>query len=312
MSGLTDSSVAPGIAADGIHPFRIEGLPVRGRLVRLSTTLDRVLSRHDYPAPVAELLAEAMVLAVMLANAIKFDGVFILETRGDGPVRLIVVDVTSEGTLRATAQIDPDRLEAVLGEGGVAQAPVPRLIGAGQLLFTVDQGPETERYQGIVELDGATLADCAHNYFRQSEQIETGIMLVVDVTGSAGRHAGGLMVQRMPADDGAQPGDSDDDAWRRSLMLMSSATRDELLGPALAPRDLLFRLFHEDGVWVYDPFPLRFSCRCSRERVEAMLQALSRDEVETMKQNGRIEVVCEFCGRTENFDVAAIEALHAA
>ena len=264
---MTDPSAAASIAADGIHPFRIEGVPVRGRLVRLSATLDRVLSRHDYPAPVAELFAEAMVLAVLLANAIKFDGVFILETRGDGPVRLIVVDVTSEGTLRATARVDTERLDGALGDGGLAQAPVPRLIGAGQLLFTVDQGPDTERYQGIVDLDGATLADCAHNYFRRSEQIETGIMLVADAAGPDGRLAGGLMVQRMPADDDTPREDIDDDAWRRSLVLMSSATRDELLDPALAPRDLLYRLFHEDGIWVYDPLALRFACRCSRERV---------------------------------------------
>lgn len=309
---MTDPSAAPDIAADGIHPFRIEGMPVRGRLVRLSATLDRVLSRRDYPAPVADLLAESMVLTVMLANAIKFDGVFILEARGDGPVRLIVVDVTSEGALRATAQVDHDRLALVLREGDGASATVPRLIGAGQLLFTVDQGPETERYQGIVELDGATLADCAHNYFRRSEQIETGIMLAADAAGPDGRHAGGLMVQRMPADDDVQPEDIDDDAWRRSLALMSSATRGELLDPALAPRELLYRLFHEDGVWVYDPLPLRFACRCSRERIEAMLQAVARDEVEAMKQDGRIEVTCEFCGRVEVFDAAAIEALRAA
>jgi molecular chaperone Hsp33 len=312
VPGLTDPSAALDIAADGIHPFRIEGVPVRGRLVRLSDTLDRVLSHRDYPAPVADLLAEAMVLAVMLANAIKFDGVFTLKTRGDGPVRLIVVDVTSEGTLRATAQVDSERLDAVLGDGRLARAPVPRLIGAGQLLFTVDQGPETERYQGIVELDGATLSDCAHNYFHRSEQIETGIMLVADAAGPEHRHAGGLMVQRMPADDDASGEDFDDDAWRRSFVLMSSATRDELLDPSLAPRDLLFRLFHEDGVWVYDSLALGFSCRCSRERIEAMLQALPRDEVETMKQDGRVEVACEFCGRTEIFDDAAIEALHAA
>ncbi len=309
---MTDPSAAENIAADGIHPFRIEGVPVRGRLVRLSTTLDRVLSHHDYPAPVADLLAEAMVLTVMLANAIKFDGVFIFETRGDGPVRLIVVDITSEGTLRATVQVDIERLEAVLGNAALAQAPVPRLIGAGQLLFTVDQGPETERYQGIVELDGATLADCAHNYFRRSEQIETAIMLVADAAGPEGRHAGGLMVQRMPADDDALREGVDDDAWRRSFVLMSSATRDELLDPALAPCDLLYRLFHEDGVWAYDPRALRFACRCSRERIEAMLQALPRDEIETMKQDDQVEVTCEFCGQMEIFDDAAIEALHAA
>lgn len=309
---MTDPSAALDIAADGIHPFRIEGVPVRGRLVRLSATLDRVLSHRNYPVPVADLLAEAMVVAAMLADAIKFDGVFILEARGDGPVHLIVVDVTSEGTLRATAQFDSERLNAVLGDRGLAQAPVPRLIGAGQFLFTIDQGPETERYQGIVELDGATLTDCARNYFRRSEQIETGIVVVVDAAGSERRHAGGLMVQRMPADNDASGNNFDDDAWRHSFVLMSSVTRDELLNSSLAPRDLVYRLFHELGVWVYDSLALGFSCRCSRDRIEAMLQALPRDEVEMMKQDGRVEVTCEFCDHTEIFNAAAIELLHAA
>ena len=165
---------------DLIQPFRIDPFALRGRLVRLGPTIDRILSQHDYPEPVAAMLGEAITLAVVLAGALKYDGIFTLQTKSDGPIRLIVADVSTDGAVRGYAQYDARELEAALAARRDGASPsVPVLIGSGYIAFTVDQGEDTERYQGIVELTGATLAECAQHYFRQSEQIQAGIKLSV-------------------------------------------------------------------------------------------------------------------------------------
>ncbi len=173
---------------DLVQPFRIDPFALRGRLVRLGPALDHILSQHAYPEPVAAMLGEAITLAVVLAGALKYDGVFTLQTKGDGPIRLMVADVSTDGAVRGYAQYDQKKLDAVAraaGDAGV-ELSVPRLLGGGYIAFTVDQGEDTDRYQGIVELAGATLADCAQHYFRQSEQIQAGIKLAVGRTGSGG------------------------------------------------------------------------------------------------------------------------------
>jgi molecular chaperone Hsp33 len=319
---MTEATAAPtGIAGgappvDMVQPFQIERGGTRGRLVRLGPLIDTVLGQHAYPEPVALLLAEMLSLAVALSSALKYDGVFTLQTKGDGPVRLMVADVTSRGDVRGYAQFDEGRLAALTASAGPGLS-VPRLLGAGYLAFTVDQGTRTERYQGIVELTGATLVDCIHHYFRQSEQLDAGIKLAVAEDG--GWHAGVLMLQRVPEAGGdrlaADAGDDEDEAelaedgWRRALALMGSATSAELTDRALAPNDLLYRLFHEDGVRVFTPVALRAGCRCSRERVEEVLRALPRGEVEHLKVDGRIEVTCEFCNRQYAFDEDALARL---
>src|SRR4051794_37409816 len=181
-SFITLPSDAEPRSDDLVQPFRIDPFALRGRLVRLGPTVDRILSQHDYPEPVAAVLGEAITLAVVLAGALKYEGVFTLQTKSDGPVRLIVADVSTEGAVRGYAQYDRDRLDAAsrYGAGKPDASPsVPELIGSGYIAFTVDQGDDTERYQGIVELIGATLAECAQHYFRQSEQIQAGIKLSV-------------------------------------------------------------------------------------------------------------------------------------
>jgi molecular chaperone Hsp33 len=303
---------------DLVQPFQIDAPGLRGRLVRLGPLVDEVLRRHDYPRPVAELLGETLALAAGLAAALKFEGVFTLQTKGDGPIRLMVADVTSEGQMRGYAQFDEQRLMSAL-EGPVG-APVPRLLGAGYLAFTVDQGPETERYQGIVELTGGTLAECAHHYFRQSEQLQAGIRLACGLTraedGSQRWRAGALMLQRLPDEGGtgngdAREADEAEDDWRRSLIMMGSSRSDELLDPHLAPNDLLFRLFHEDGVRVYPVHALKAQCRCSRSRVAGMLKALPREEVESLKlDDDAVVVTCEFCNTEYRFDDADLAALY--
>lgn len=319
---------APRKRDDVIQPYQLDRFALRGRLVRLGALADEILTRHDYPEPVATLLGETLALAAVLAGALKYDGVFTLQTKSDGPVRMLVADVTSDGHMRGYAQFDAAAVAAA--EDGALGSPVPRLMGAGYLAFTVDQGPETERYQGMVDIKGATLADCAHHYFRQSEQLETGILLACERVPAAGGaaprdkaprdkapgvwRAAGITLQRMPGggssfDEFAT--DADEDDWRRALMLMSTVATDELLGPAPGPHDLLYRLYHEERVRVFRPRRLLARCRCDRGRVAATLRALPRDELDELKIDGNVVVTCQFCNSDYVFDDPQLDALFA-
>ncbi|MCU0837988.1 MAG: Hsp33 family molecular chaperone HslO [Rhodospirillales bacterium] len=281
-------------AADHVLPFQIENVGVRGRLVRLGPAVEAIVRPHAYPPPIATIVAEAVALSVVLASSLKYDGVFSLQLQGQGPVRLVVADVTSGGELRACARFDSD----ALGGFGLGEVPLPRLFGTGVMAFTVDQGPSTERYQGVTALEGASLGDCAHAYFRQSEQLDTALHLcTTDFTrGAEPPRAAALMLQRLPPSSAADPFAEDD--WRRAVLLMSSATPRELLAPAPPSAQLLYRLFHEDGVRVYRQRALRHRCRCSPERVRRTLSAFPLDELAEMAETtepGLIVVVCEFC-----------------
>ncbi len=293
------------LPVDLVQSFQVEASGLRGRLVRLGPVVDEIIGRHGYPEPVAALLAEALVLAATLASALKFDGVFTLQTRGNGPVSMLVADYrTPGGHLRGYAQVDLDKLEEALAREDQRLGSVPKLIGAGHLAFTVDQGEHTERYQGIVELTGATLAECAHRYFQQSEQIGAGIRVAAGRVDGRWR-AGGLMLQRLPSDNPNLPVDEAvEDGWRRAVIMMSSARDEELLSPDLEPNALLFRLFHEDGVRVWDPAPVAFGCRCSAERVQGVLRSFTVDEIRDMSVDGEISVTCEFCSTRYEFPAA--------
>jgi len=291
---------------DYVQPFQIETPGLRGRLVRLGPAVDAVLAPHHYPAPVAAMLAEALAMSAVLANGLKYDGVFTVQVQGDEPVGLMIVDVTSDGGIRGYARFNAERLRA---SGSEPENPVPRLLGAGHMAFTVDQGPNTDRYQGITALEGATLGDCAHAYFRQSEQVETAIALCAsDMTmPGAESRAAALMIQRLPSPAIFEPEAEDD--WRRAVILMSSVTPAELLDIALGPADLLYRLFHEDGVRVYRQRPLRHQCRCSRDKVERTLRAFAEPEVRAMAEEGRLTVTCEFCMSTYTFEETDLDVL---
>jgi molecular chaperone Hsp33 len=297
---------------DLVQPFQIEKTALRGRLVRLGGVVDGIVSKHDYPEPVAAMLAEAVTLAVVLAGALKYEGVFTLQTKGDGPIRLMIADVTTGGAVRGYCQYDAEKLaQAMKGTG----APVPRLLGAGYIAFTVDQGEHTDRYQGIVELQGSTLAECAHHYFRQSEQLQAGIKVAVGRENGAWR-AGGIMLQRLPVEGGAAtPAETEtqEDGWRRAMILMSSSRSEELLDERLTANELLFRLFHEDGVRVWKPQALAAQCRCSRERVERILRAMPEEDLADMALgDGRVEVTCEFCNECYDFPREELAELKAA
>ena len=297
----------PAIPDDLVQPFETEPFHLRGRLVRLGPTLDTIVKRHDYPPPVATMLGEAIALAVALASALKYEGIFTLQTKAD---------VSSTGAVRGYAQYDAAKLAHATANGTAPTTSVPRLMGAGYLAFTVDQGEDTERYQGIVALEGATLADCIHHYFRQSEQIATGIKVAVRQDANGRWRGGCLTLQRLPAGERAEimeSGEAADDGWRRALILMASSTSEELTDAALSPEALLFRLFHEDGVRVFRTHDVRAECRCSRERIERVLLSLPAEERRDLGEaDGSVTVTCEFCNQSYRFDAAAVAAIAAA
>lgn len=298
---------------DVILPFQVERANLRGRFVRLGPVLNEILRRHDYPPPVSLLLGELVLLTAILASALKYEGVFTLQVSGKGPVSILVADMTSGGDLRGYAQFDA---EAVGGlEAGPNLSPVPAALGAGHLAFTVDQGADTERYQGIVALEGNTLTDCIHHYFRQSEQIDAAIKVALSGGGDDEPwRAGGIMIQRLPGagPQGAIDRTEADENWREAVTLMSSARTEELIDPALAPDRLLFRLFHEPGVRAFDRIAVTAGCRCSRDRVVRTLAAFPRDEVLSLMEDGAVKVKCEFCGENYVFDRGALDALFVA
>lgn len=312
---------------DRVVPFSVEGLDVRGRAVQLGPLLNTILSRHEYPAPVARLLAEAVVLTALLGTSLKFDGKFTVQTRGDGPVDLLVADFSTPESLRAYARYDEEALAAAVNEG--RNSPT-ELLGEGVLAFTIDQGRGMQPYQGIVPMDGSTLEEIAGVYFRQSEQIPTQVRLGVaelfdrDEDGKP-RHnwrAGGLIAQFLPQapERMRQPdlhgGDGDertaefaeDDAWNEARSLVETIDMDELTDPQVGVERLLYRLFHERGVRVYDPQIVHDRCSCSRDKIKGVLAGFSAEEIKASEEDGEIAVTCEFCSTTYRYDVGEFAA----
>lgn len=296
------------VRTDLILPFQLAGGAVRGRLVRLGDTVRDILAGHAYPPSVGRLLAETLALAAVLAGSLKYDGVFTLQAQGNGAISLLVADVTSAGEVRGYARFDDEKLAAATGQ------TVPGLLGSGYLAFTVDQGPKTERYQGIVELTGATLAECAKQYFSQSEQLDTEVALASRLDGENGPAAAALMIQRMP---GSQPGapiltaDESVEAWRTATILLASLTPDELLDPALAAAELPHRLFHGEGLQMWEGKRLRAQCRCSEAKIASALRAIPRPEIAALKdERGQVAITCEFCRTVYAFDDDALERVY--
>jgi molecular chaperone Hsp33 len=313
-------------ADDTVLPFEVAPLDLRGRVVRLGPAIDTILRRHDYPEPVTRLLGEAIVLTALLGSALKFEGRFILQTQSDGPVRMLVVDFTSPGNMRACARFDKERVAAATAAG---KDDPGALLGKGHLAMTIDQGPDMSRYQGLVALEGNGLEDVAHEYFLRSEQIPTRVRLAVgeEVVSAAGgaRHrwrAGGLLLQFLPkAPERARqpdldPGDApegtqahslaEDDAWVEGRSLVATVEDVELIDPEVSAERLLYRLFHERGVRVFRNVPLADACSCSRDGVASMLKSFSQDDRDHMVENGVITVTCEFCNSTYVFEPSAI------
>ena len=293
------------LADDLVQPFKIEASSLHGRLVRLGPTVDEILKRHDYPPPVARLLGECLALTAALATALKYASVFSLQIKGDGPVKMLVADISSEGGMRGYANVDG----AIPDDEAVAAAPVPRLIGAGYIAFTVDAGDPGRQYQGMVELQGRTIGDCAHHYFQQSQQFSAAVLARADKAPNGCWRAGALMIQREPEDELSVEQEFMEDAWHRALAFMATVDSIDLLAPNLKPENLLFRLFHEDGVRVFRTRPLAFLCRCSRERAASVLAVLPPDEINNLTIEGIIVVTCQFCSSSQSFDDAELTSL---
>lgn len=307
------------VDGDVCLPFILSGGAFRGRLVRLTTAATGILVAHEDPEPVSLLLAEAMAAAVALASGLKYKGVFTLQVQGKGPVHTLVTDVTSDGALRGCTKFDPAEVAAEVARVR-AGGSLPHLLGPGAYLsFTVDQGPDTERYQGIVELSGETLADAIHHYFRQSEQLESALKIAASAPKGDNRWtAAALLLQRMPEAGGTPVSnrppstrEESDDAWRTAVILMSSVTDAELLDVTLAPERLLHRLFATLGARVAKPRPVAAKCRCSRDRSERILASFPVEEVKTYAEDGKIHMTCEFCRADYVFLESEIEAIAA-
>lgn len=311
---------------DTVIPFQISPLDVRGRAVQLGPMLDTILDRHAYPEPVSRLLAEAITLTVLLGTTLKFEGKFILQTQTDGPVSMIVTDFRTPDSIRAYARYDEQALASL------STFDAPALLGNGVLAMTIDQGEYTQRYQGIVQLDGIGLEEVARRYFRQSEQIPTEIRLAVGEVltrqeGEGLSHAwtaSGVMLQFLPDSEHRMRlkdlpgGDGDDDesgfeednAWAEAQALMKTIEDVELTDTNVEPERLLYRLFHEHGVQVFDGVPVKDNCSCSEQKVNDMLEGLSHDERAKSIENGEIKVTCEFCNHNYAFDPSAFSASH--
>lgn len=310
---------------DNVVPFQVDALDVRGRIVQLGPVLDAMLGRHAYPPQVAILLAEAITLAALLGTSLKFSGKLILQTQSDGPVDMLVADFATPDSLRAYARFDQARLDQAIATG---QTAPEQLLGKGSMALTIDQGPHTQRFQGIVELDGASLEAVARKYFIQSEQLPTEVRLAAgtqivggpDGPGELWR-AGGIVVQFLPeaperqrtrdlhggdGDDGSGP-DLVDNAWREAQALVATIEPTELWDPSVGAERLLYRLFHEHGVVVFDSVVVRDNCSCSREKIRGVLASLPAGDIPEDTDDGRINVTCEFCSTVYDFDPAEIE-----
>jgi molecular chaperone Hsp33 len=288
-------------------PFQIENQPVRGRLVRLGPSIDEILTRHDYPTPVANLLGETCALAALVGNALKFDGRLIVQAQGDGPVSYVVADYDTEGSLRGYCRYDAERLAALQAETGFAAPGAQALLGKGVFIMTIDQGPDTERYQGVTPIEGETLAFCAERYFAQSEQTPTRVRLAVGQSDNGAGpkwRAGGILLQNIAEDDAR--GETAE-AWREAQFLFETVGEDELIDPTLTPETLLYRLFHEQGVRLFTVKPLKAFCRCNEERILTVLQSFGAVErAEMVEPDGRIHVTCEYCSRVYKVEPQAV------
>ncbi|MEQ8733633.1 MAG: Hsp33 family molecular chaperone HslO [Rhodospirillaceae bacterium] len=305
-AGLSTSR--PGVS----QPFLLYDGAVRGRLVRLNGVAETILKAHDYPDAVLKILGEAMAASAALADGLKFNGSFTLQVQGNGPIHTLVTDITSERAMRGCAKFHADQMPTENVQEG-EQPSLLHLMGTGHIAFTVDQGPDTDRYQGIIELAGSSIGDCVHQYFQQSEQLETAIKIVAGRSNpgdqSSAWQVSAILVQRMPSEGGKAPTEAEEDAWRTAVILLSSVSEQELLSSTLSEEDVLARLFGTVGGRILDPRPLTVGCRCTRDRSAKILASFPMDEIMSMSENGKISMTCEFCEIDFDFSEQELRAV---
>ena len=300
---MTDISENP-IFENSVTVFQLDGQPVRGRAVTMGSALNKALGTR-YPDVVARLLGEAMLISAIVAQSLKFDGRLVIQCHGTnkGVVSLLMRDCTTVGRVRGYARWDEASLKELKLDNRNPGAE--DLLGGGTFSMTIDQGPDMDQYQGLSAIEGARLSDCAEHYFKQSEQIPTEIRLVCGQLQEPGKdpvwRGGGVMIQKIAED--VTRGDTVE-AWDTARALFQTLSDAELLDPELSQNDLLYRLFHEDGVRVVETSPIEAKCKCSRERLENTLKSFEKEALADMAENGVIDANCEFCDTTYEFAIA--------
>jgi len=293
--------------------FYIENGAFAGRIVRLNETLGQILGRHCYPVNISAALAETSALAVLLANALKYQGLFTLQIQGDGPVSVLVADVTSEGKIRACAKFDAQKLNQAkaLRKTEDQIEEVPHLVGGGYMAFTIDQGPDCDLYQGSVDLQGKNLTELALRYFKQSEQIDTILKLFIQHPqgDSLSWLSAGILLQKVPL-KGGKENDADQEelnrVWEDASAFIASLTDDEVFNADLSSPQILERLFHGNKLQIGKETAYSFGCRCSREKLQNTLSTFSTDDIDAMTEDGHITATCGFCSEKYVFDRAEI------
>ncbi len=291
---------------DIVVPFYIEEAQVRGRLVRLGSELDKILKNHCYPPIINHYLAELVAIGVALSTDTKQEGLFTLQITGGKIIKMMVVDVTSEGDVRACAKWDDEALTSLLESS--SEAPLLHdLFSNAFLVFTIDLVTTDDRYQAVVELAGTTLSECMHHFFRQSDQVSTGLVVgtQIDINGDD-YLAAAIILQKLPpaSDSSVEEIEKEEDDWFTNLSLLGTVTKNELLDKTLTANTLLYRLFHERNIRVLPAREIVSKCYCSRQRIEEILSNFSEPDLVDMIVDSQISVTCEFCNETQTFDEA--------
>ena len=275
--------------SDFLRRFLFEHAPIRGEIVRLDAVWQSVIERHNYPPVLRDLMGELCAAAVLLAATLKLQGAMVLQIHGKGAVKLLVVECSGDLELRATAK----------WEGDLSHGTLQDLVGDGRFVITLDPKDGNQAYQGIVALEGESIAEILQNYMTRSEQLETHLWLAAD-----GQHAAGMLLQKLPEKGEPQ----DEDAWGRATQLADTLKPQELL--VLPAGELLHRLYHQEDIRLFDAQTVTFRCTCSRENVARMLRMIGRSEVDAiLAERGDVEVHCEFCNQRYVFDRVDADAV---
>ena len=277
---------------NSILPFMIDDSALSGRVIRLGSVLDDLLNRHDYPDSVATLLGQFIALGAGIATALKFDGIFTLQAKGNGPVPLMIVDITASGDLRGYANIDGDIPELATCKDTLAST----LMGTGHIMITVDQSSiEGGRYQGVVALDKDTLESCIKEYFEKSAQFIS-VNRIACIKTPTGWRAGCVGISKLPAEKTKRDVKAEQENWEEKVVLLNSLKDQELVDVQLPAEDIIYRLYHTSEIKVFEIIALKDTCRCNSQRMHTALNNLDKAEKKSMfEEQSTVEIVCQYC-----------------
>ena len=294
-----EENVPPTLTDNCVIPFMVDSSGLHGRLVRLGSVIDDILNRHPIDDKARALLGEFMIMGAGMATSLKFEGLFTLQTSSDGVIPMMVADLTTDGKIRGYAQIKGDI-------STLSEKTLPHMLGKGYAAFTVDQGADMERYQGIIELFGDTLSDTLKHYYEQSQQVE-GTFKIACAKTATGWRAGAILVQRLASETSKRDVETESENWRRCSAFVESLSDAEILDVNMTADKILFNLFHEEGVRLYDPQPLLDECRCDGDRIFSSLSQMSDDDLNYAAVDGVIETTCDFCQKSRKFTLDELQ-----